>query len=228
MSAEISSSSKPSPRQAALECLTASAAANIPGVDSASITMYGEDHTLYTVGATDVVAEQSDALQYELHEGPCHEAITDERHVLVNDLSAAPAYPRYAPRAMELGIRAQAAWQLTSNGNRAGVNLYSRTPGAFDHSTVQVAEMFATQAAALLEYAEQVEQLNVAVHTRTDIGTAVGIIMERYRIGRPQAFSFLVRSSNNRNIKLRTIAQQIIDCTFDSTAEEDRRSREWP
>jgi hypothetical protein len=46
---------------------------------------------------------------------------------------------------------------------------------AFDRSTFELAELFATQAAALLEYAEQVEQLSEALHTRTDIGTAVGI-----------------------------------------------------
>lgn len=110
----------------------------------------------------------------------------------------------------------------------AGLNLYARTPGVFDRSTVQVAELFATQAAALLHYADQVEQLSEALHTRTDIGTAGGIIMERYGIGNHQAFAFLVRSSNNRNVKLRVLAQDVIAGTFDSTLDEDARSQHWP
>jgi GAF domain-containing protein len=219
VSADISSSTDQGVQRAALESLTTSAAVNIPGVDFASITLNGPDHALDTVAATDPLAERLDELQYELREGPCYAAVTEERFILLNDLSAANAFPRYAPRAAELGAKAQAAIQLTSRGQRAGLNLYARTPGAFDRSTVQVAELFATQAAALLEYAEQVEQLSDALHTRTDIGTAVGILMERYRIDRHQSFAFLVRTSNNRNVKIRLLAQQIIDGTIESIPE---------
>ncbi len=59
-------------------------------------------------------------------------------------------------------MRSQAAIQLIQDGERAGLNLYARSVEAFDRSTVQFAELFATQAAALLDYAEQVEQLSEA------------------------------------------------------------------
>lgn len=228
MSADTSSPTDHALYVAALESLTTSAAINIPGVDFASITVMGPDHTLQTIGATDPLANQTDRLQYELREGPCYAAVTEDRFVLVNNLTVADGFPRYAPRAVELGVMAQAAIQLTSPGQRAGLNLYARTPEAFDRSTIHVAELFATQAAALLHYQDQVEQLSEALHTRTDIGTAVGIIMERYGIGNHQAFAFLVRSSNNRNVKLRTLAQDVIAGTFDSTLDEDARSQHWP
>jgi len=93
---------------------------------------------------------------------------------------------------------------------------------------VQIAELFATQAGALLGYAGQVEQLTEALHTRTDIGTAVGIIMERYSIDSHRAFAFLARNSQTRNIKVRVLAQHIIDGTFVSTPSEDRGAHEWP
>jgi GAF domain-containing protein len=220
--------SSPAPRDAALRSIAVSAAANIPRVDFASITLRAAAESLQTIAATDPLAETLDALQYELREGPCFAAVTDERFVLVNDLAATKDFPRFGPRAAEHGIRAQAAIQLAHNGDQAGLNLYSRSPEAFDRSTVQIAELFATQAAALLEYAVQVEQLGEALHTRTDIGTAVGIVMERYGIDRNRAFAFLVRNSNNRNLKLRVLAQQVIDGTFDSTPEEDTRSQRWP
>lgn len=228
MTAETSSALERARHVAALASLTTSAANNIPGVDFASVTVSGPDRTLQTIGATDSLANRTDELQYELREGPCYAAVTEERFVLVNDLAASNDFPRYAPKAVELGVRAQAAIQLTSPGQRAALNLYARTPEAFDRSTVQVAELFATQAGALLHYADQVEQLSEALHTRTDIGTAVGIIMERYNIGNPQAFAFLVRSSNTRNVKLRVLAQDVIAGTFDSTLDEDARSQQWP
>jgi len=216
MSAQSLSSRDHSARRAALGSLAVSAAGNIPGVDFVSITVHELDHTLYTEAFTDPLAEQADALQYELREGPCYAAVTDRRFVLVNDMAAAGAeFPRYAPRAVELGVRAHAAIQLVDGSRRAGLNLYARTAGRFDRSTVQFAELFATQAGAMLGYAEQVEQLSKAHHTRSEIGTAVGILMERYSVDRHQAFAFLTRISQDRNIKVRVLAQRIIDDTME-------------
>jgi GAF domain-containing protein len=197
--------------EAAAPALVASAAGNIPGVDFVSITVHEADHTLYTAAATDPLAERADALQYDLHEGPCYAAVNGQRFVLVNDMAAAVEFPRYAASAVDLGVGAQAAIQLVDGKRRAGLNLYARSAGTFDRSTVQFAELFATQAGAIIGYAEQVEQLSTALHTRTDIATAVGIVMEHYSIDRVQAFAFLTRTSQVRNIKIRVLALQVID-----------------
>src|SRR3954468_15162914 len=226
MSAETTSGIRRTPREVALETLALSAACNIPGVDFVSITVNRPDQSMSTMASTDPLAEQADSLQYELREGPCYAAVTDERFVLVNDLEAAVDFPRYGPKAVGLGLGAQAAVQLLHNGERAGLNLYARASGAFDRSTVHLAELFATHGAALLGYAGQVEQLSEALHTRTDIATAVGILMERYGIDQHRAFAFLARSSQNRNIKVRTLAQQVIDGTFQSTPSEDSLAHE--
>jgi hypothetical protein len=228
VSSDTSSSPDRRAREAVLESLTVSAADNIPGVDFASITIYGKEGTLRTIGATDPMADLLDALQYELREGPCYAAVTHERFVLVNDLAADGRFPRYAPRAAEHGVGSQTAFQLVHNGDRAGLNLYAHSPGAFDHSTIHFAELFGTQAALVLSFAKQVEHLSEALHTRTDIGTAVGIVMERYSISREQAFAFLIRNSNDRNVKVRTLALDVINGTFQSTPDEDSRSQQWP
>jgi ANTAR domain len=52
--------------------------------------------------------------------------------------------------------------------------------------------------------------------------------MERYDIDRDRAFAFLTRNSQHRNIKVRVLAQQITDGTFESTPTEDRGSQDWP
>ena len=214
--------------EAALDTLTASAADNIPGVDCASITVNRPDQPLRTMAASDPLAAQADSLQYELREGPCYAAVTDERFVLINDMADAAEFPSYGPKALALGVGAQAAVQLIHNGESAGLNLYSHTARAFDHSTVHLAELFANQGAVLLGYDAQVEQLSNALHSRTDIGTAVGIIMERYGIDQPRAFAFLVRNSQTRNIKVRVLAHHVIAGTFQSTPSEDRESQHWP
>jgi hypothetical protein len=213
---------------AALKILADSAAGNIPGTDFVSITVRRPNQPLSTVAATHGLAEQADTLQYQLREGPCYAAVTRDRFVLVNDMASSADFPRYGPQAVRLGIGAQAAIQLLHDGETAGLNLYALTAGAFDRATMQMAELFATQAGALLGYAAQVEQLSEALHTRTDIGTAVGIVMERYGIDRHQAFAFLTRSSNAREIKVRDLAQQVIAGTFESTPHEDGESKGWP
>jgi GAF domain-containing protein len=214
--------------KAALQGLTESAVSNIPGVDFASITVRRKDRTLHTIAATHPLAEQTDSLQYELHEGPCYAAVTDDRLVLVGDVATSSDFPDYGPRAAALGVGSQVAIQLLHDGEQAGLNLYAHATQAFDRATVQLAELFATQAASILEYAEQVEQLSEALHTRTDIGTAVGIVMERYGIERSRAFAFLVRYSNDRNLKIRVLAQQVIDGTFDATPLSDGGSHQEP
>lgn len=184
MSSDRTSSDRVRARDAALQDLAASAVANIPGVDMASVTLRRGDDTLTTLAATDPLAEQLDALQYDLREGPCFAAVTVDRLVLVSDVARSTDFPRFGPRAAELGVQAQAAVQLISDGESAGLNLYALQQAAFDSSTIQWAELFATQAAAVPEYADQVEQLSEALHTRTDIGTAVGIVMERFGLDR--------------------------------------------
>src|SRR4051794_29841102 len=95
-------------RAAALTTLALSAANNVPGADLASITLRNSEGHLSTLAATDSLAEQADNLQYELREGPCYDAVTTDRFVLINDLSAAK-YPHYGLRAVGLGLGAQAA-----------------------------------------------------------------------------------------------------------------------
>ncbi|RYD95656.1 MAG: ANTAR domain-containing protein, partial [Sphingobacteriales bacterium] len=53
-------------------------------------------------------------------------------------------------------------------------------------------------------------QLKESVASRQAIGTAVGIVMERYQISEDRAFQFLVRASSTSNIKLRALAQELV------------------
>jgi hypothetical protein len=198
----------------ALAFLSASAAQNIPGAEFASVTVRHADQTLETVAATDDMADLIDKMQYDLREGPCYAAVTDERFVLVNDLVRSADFPNYGPRAVELGVRCQLATQIAHDGSQAGLNLYARRPDAFDRTAIQIADLFSAHAGLLLGYARQVETLGEGLHTRQDIGTAVGITMERYSVDHERAFEFLVRTSSHRNVKLRLIARQIVDGSF--------------
>jgi hypothetical protein len=147
--------------------------------------------------------------------------------VLINDLAATVEYPHYAPQAVTLGVEGQGAIQLIDGKRRAGLNLYARKAGNFDRATVQIAELFATQAGALLGYAEQVENLIETLHTRTDIATAVGVLMGALQHRQTPCVRLPDPQSQHRNLKVRVLAQQVIDGMFQSTLREDNESHEW-
>jgi hypothetical protein len=109
------------------------------------------------------------------------------------------------------GVRAQAGLRLFENEKSIGaLNLYSRSVGAFGDMQA-LSRLFADQAAVAISYATEVENLNEALRTRTIIGQAVGIVMERFGLSDDRAFAFLTRLSNHRNVKLRLVAQEIVD-----------------
>jgi AmiR/NasT family two-component response regulator len=97
-----------------------------------------------------------------------------------------------------------------ANRSRASLNLYSDRVGAFS-DLGSLAELFRDQSAMALAYAHEIQNLKDAVQTRQLIGQAVGIVMERYHLTDQRAFAFLARLSQQRNLKLRVVAEEIVD-----------------
>jgi hypothetical protein len=73
-----------------------------------------------------------------------------------------------------------------------------------------VAEAFAHHAGLALETVTERDNLNQAVAARHRVGLAQGILMTRRRLTAEQAFAVLKRESQNTHVKLRTIAQTVI------------------
>jgi GAF domain-containing protein len=210
----------PGDLDATLASITAAAVEVLPQVQYASITMRHPDGTLDTFAPTDPLVSDLDDQQYRLLEGPCYDATTSDRYAMAGNLAADERYPRYGPVAARAGVRSQAAVRLFENKRTAGgLNLYSRQVGALDEAQT-MNQLFSHQAAIALAYSLEITTLKEAMQTRTKIGQAVGIVMERYKIPEQQAFAFLTRMSQNRNIKIRHLADQLIDAV---SAELNRR-----
>jgi AmiR/NasT family two-component response regulator len=100
---------------------------------------------------------------------------------------------------------------LDDQGTLGGVNLYSTLSDDIEPEAESIAELFAIHATSALGAAVKIDQLNQAMHTRKVIGQAMGILMERYDLDEDRAFAFLVRASQTDNLKVRDIAQQLVD-----------------
>ncbi|TCC39330.1 ANTAR domain-containing protein [Kribbella sindirgiensis] len=174
------------------------------------MTVLHFDGRLETVAPTDELLWGVDAAQYELREGPCYDAAADAVHVVSPYLNDDPRFPRYAVTAVAAGIEAQAGIRLfEASKSRGALNLYAREPGAFSDLGA-IGRLFQHQAATAIDYAREIHNLQEAVRTRGLIGNAVGIVMERYQLTDDRAFAFLTRLSQDGNVKLRVIAEQIV------------------
>ena len=164
-----------------LICLAAVDA--VHGADYAGITLADRHGRLETAVATHPVVKQLDGLQYESNEGPSVDAVGGRWQARSDDLRFDVRWPRYRPQAVKLGIRAQIGIELFDEpGMIAGLNLYSTDAGVFDDDTFEAAMLFAVHAAHTLGRAMARTDLTAAMNTRTVIGKAIGIVMNRYRL----------------------------------------------
>jgi GAF domain-containing protein len=171
-----------------------------------------------------------DEAQYALGQGPCFEAIRSTPTVAVDDLAHDARWPIWGKAMSEqLGIRSSLSFRLFTREDHSwgALNVYSRHPHAFTDDDVVHGQTIAAMAAVVLAKSINDEQLVRALETRTHIGQATGILMERYDLDADRAFEVLRRISSQTNTKLRDLAVQVvttrrIPATGD-TAEDERQ-----
>jgi GAF domain-containing protein len=197
----------------ALQTIVRVARESVPGFEEVGISELHKDGSIETRAATGELVYQLDKLQYDVGEGPCVDTLRGVDVVSVPQLRHELRWPRYVPSAVRLGVRSQLAVKLflDDTGTLGGLNLYSTVSDDIDPQAEAIAELFAAHAAIALGNAHARETLNEALQSRKVIGQAIGILMERYEMNDERAFAFLVRASSHSNLKLRDIAQELVD-----------------
>jgi hypothetical protein len=212
--------------EATADRIVALALTVVPGVEFGSVSL-ARGGAVRTLAATDQTAVSVDDAQYDAAEGPCLHVVASERVLCTDDLASDARWPRFAARAAGLGVRSALACHLSArNGARATLNLYAREPRAFGEEGLAVAELYATHAGIALGTALREEDLRTAVVSREAIGQAVGIMMQRHHVTSDQAFRLLSTASQKLNIKVRRLAEIIVDTGIDArdTAELARQA----
>jgi hypothetical protein len=172
-----------------------------------------------------------DNLQHRAGEGPCLDAIANGGSIYAVDLADDTRWPRFGPQAARAEVRSVLALRLSADGTRGALNLYARYPHAFGVIDRAEGLLLAALAAVALTSAEdhddqerRTDDLHGALATRAVIGQAQGILIERERITADQAFDILRRASQHLNLKLRDVAQHLVDTGEDPDAGPDRRT----
>ncbi|MER5884886.1 GAF and ANTAR domain-containing protein [Streptomyces sp. NPDC001941] len=183
-----------------------------------SITLRS-DGRYTTAAASDALVLAFDQQQYAVDEGPCLQTLRTGRPHHIDDIRAEDRFGSFTERAAEHGVRSMFALPLVPPGNETtGVmNLYARNVAAFTPAVRDQAAVFAGYAAGALGIALKIdaqvefsEDLQAALDSRSVIDQALGIIMGQQRCTAGRAFEILTRTSQNRNVKLREVAADII------------------
>lgn len=194
-----------------LQGITHAAVATVPGAVHAGISLVEGRKKITAHAPTHDLIKHADQWQIELNEGPCMDAIWEAHTVVVDDMSTETRWPRFAARAVENGLGSMLSFQLFVERNTLGaLNLYATDDQHFDGDARVVGELFATHAAVALSGANRARQYNEAMATRDLIGQAKGLLMARDNLTGQEAFTRLVRSSQDTNIKLAEVAGWLV------------------
>ena len=159
-----------------------------------------------------------DSLQYTIGNGPCVRAMRGDAPLVdTPDLEHDERFREFGEQAVAEGCRAVLAHRLYVDSQTLGsLNLYASRANAFTDDDRKRSVMFASVASLAVNAVRleiDGEGLREAVRSRDAIGQAKGILMERRNLTADEAFAHLREQSQHRNVKLRELAQQLVDET---------------
>jgi GAF domain-containing protein len=185
--------------------------AEAAGCRAAAVSIVRGGGRTQPAASTRPEARRADAAQDRLREGPGRTALAGGEDVLSTDLGAEKRWPRWAPEAVALGFRSCLAVPLLAEDRPiALLQLYSSERAGFGADERWTAKVLARHSAPAFLAVLETEELRRAMDSRTVIGQAQGILMERYGLSADAAFDVLKRYSQDGNVKLRAVAEQVV------------------
>lgn len=187
------------------------------GAVTASVTLAEHGHPI-TRATSDPLARHLDEYEYEYEAGPCLDALRDGQIHEAVDMRTEQRWGAFPTVALSHGVLASLAVPLVVRDDPVGVlNLYARTPHAFDERDQQLTRLLARQAtlaiiAVLRNYGEitLADNLRFALSSRSVIDQAIGVVMGRHGCSADDALEMLRTVSQRRNVKLREIAAELV------------------
>jgi GAF domain-containing protein len=190
------------------------------GFDAATVTAR-QEKDMATIAATDQRLVALDDAQYETGEGPCLAVLDPHEPIPLDDASGSDdRWQHFARTAEHLGIHSSLSMHLPvdSEGLAASLNLYSHTHMALSEDEIARAVPFAEQLAAAIQSvdahrstAKLARNMAEAMRSRAVIEQAKGMLMAEEHIDADAAFQMLARLSQHANVKLREVAERIVE-----------------
>jgi hypothetical protein len=223
------------PLDDALGRVARTAAGAIPDADAVTITVLA-DPKARTAAHTEDRVLRLDLVQYSSGRGPCLEAAERRTPVRVVTEGEEQHWPEFVEAARAEGVLASLSVPLIvdppdpqQDGELVGsLNIYSRNAAAFDPFDEELMRLYTVAASLAITSArrwqqsrETVVQLEQALISRTDIDQAKGALRAIHACTADQAFARLVEESQRRNVKLHTLARELLDSLDDRADTEN-------
>lgn len=195
---------------ARLRLAVATAVQLVEGCEHASIAAV-EGEVVHVRAATDEVAEAADRLQRELAEGPGHDAVKTRSTVVSQDLEVDDRWPEWAAAVRaDLGLAcAVSLWLDAEQAFQGTLNLYGGRPDALTPDALATGAAIAERLGVAIRAGRESDELN-AVGTRTVIGQAEGILMERLGVDAGDAFTLLREAAERTGTKVARVAVELV------------------
>jgi hypothetical protein len=198
-----------------LEVLARTAAEHVPNCSWAAAVQVDRRGRPHIVAFHGPPGSAAAGLEAETGEGPALAAVAANEIVHAADLTGERRWPLFAERVTsETPVRAAVARCLTGGRGPTTLTLYAERPHAFDGAALHQAHAFLAHARSLVRYTaalDKIDNLSVALSTSRLIGTAVGVVMHTHRLTADEAFELLRRTSVAMQVKVRTIAEQVVE-----------------
>jgi GAF domain-containing protein len=180
--------------------------------DDSGIMMVKTRGRFETPAATSDNIAKAHALQAELDEGPCLDAIRSDEPIYVSeDVTTDPRWPVWGTQVAGLGYRSVISVRLATKERRYGsLNAYSAGVDAFSVQDVEVMEILAVHASVAIAASQTMHDMQTALASRTTIGQAQGVLMAVYDLDPEGAFQYLRRLSQHGNTRLADVCEQVI------------------
>ncbi|TNB70474.1 ANTAR domain-containing protein [Arthrobacter sp. BB-1] len=185
------------------------------GMDCAAVLARGGT-TLATAGSSSAAAEMA-ASEDRYGDGPLMQALSTAGAVTV-DGDTSVRWRAYRRRLVASGYgRAVAVPLGLAGGTSCALVFLGRTGTGFPEDLLAEAKWFAGVATHSMRLALEVrnvrsagDNLKSVLESRTSIDVACGVIMAQNRCTYPEAFIKLASASRQRNLKVRSVAENIL------------------
>ena len=195
-------------------------AVELLAADAAGLMLADQRGRLEVLAASSEEARVLELFELQSSQGPCMDCFTTgEPLVNIEVAQMADRWPLFTAAAAVAGYRSAHALPLRLRGQVLGaMNLFSvaDTPLTSDdialgQGMADIATIGLLQQRRTLEQDILTEQLQAALNTRIVIEQAKGVLAERAGLSMEAAFATMRNHARNHNLKLRDVAQGLID-----------------
>jgi hypothetical protein len=185
------------------------------------ISVMTADGTLGVCAASDPASERVEELQFVLGEGPCLDAFSGRRPVLIADLADVPdsRWPLYAPAVREDAVCAVFAFPLQVGAVRLGVvDIFRERAGPLSGTELQMAFTFAE---VIVEVLLDMQQNGVSrdgdgvavldFGRRAELFQAQGMVMMQLGVSIGEALVRLRAYAYAENRRLEDVARDVVE-----------------